>query len=145
MRSPWSQAVAGRGPEESTLAGYVDPTEQLVLELFVRDIARSTAFYVELGFVPVADRGAFVVLAWEGHYLFLDERRDLPPPPAHPQANVRVMVPDVDRAWARAMAMAAPVFAPIADQPYGLRDFTILDPDGFGVRFGTRLANGHPE
>ena len=22
---------------------------------------------------------------------------------------------------------------------YGLRDFTIADPDGFGVRFGTRI------
>jgi hypothetical protein len=31
------------------------------------------------------------------------------------------------------------VLAPIADREYGLRDFTIADPDGFGVRFGTRI------
>jgi hypothetical protein len=31
------------------------------------------------------------------------------------------------------------VLAPIADRDYGLRDFTIADPDGFGVRFGTRI------
>ena len=36
--------------------------------------------------------------------------------------------------------MGAPVLAPIADREYGLRDFTILDPDGFGVRFGARLG-----
>ena len=63
---------------------YVDPTEQLVVEIFVRDIRRSRAFYERLGFVTLADRGSFVVLAWEDHRLFFDERPDLPPPPEHP-------------------------------------------------------------
>jgi hypothetical protein len=31
------------------------------------------------------------------------------------------------------------VLAPIANRDYGLRDFTILDLDGFGVRFASRL------
>ena len=120
---------------------YVHPTEQLVVEIFVRDVARSKAFYRDLGFEVLSDRGSFVVLGWEGHRLFLDERRDLPPSPAQPRANVRVMVADVDRYWERARAMGAPVLAPIADREYGLRDFTILDPDGFGVRFGTPLGD----
>ena len=118
---------------------YVDPTEQLVVEVFVRDIERSKVFYRQLGFQVLEDRGTFVLLAWEGHRLFLDERRDLPLPRAHPRASVRVMVPDVDRHWARARAMGARVLEPIGDRDYGLRDFTILDPDGFGVRFATRL------
>jgi len=122
------------------MAGYVEPTEQLVIEIFVRDIGRATDFYRHLGFALLADRGDFVELTWESHRLFLDERPNLPPPPAHPQANVRVMVPDVDAAWEKAVAMGAPVLAPIADREYGLRDFTILDPDGFGVRFGARLG-----
>jgi catechol 2,3-dioxygenase-like lactoylglutathione lyase family enzyme len=122
------------------MAGYVDPTEQLVVELFVRDAARAKAFYERLGFTVLEDRGDFVELTWEGHRLFLDERPDLPPPPAHPRANVRVMVPDVDRYWVLAQELSARVLAPIADRDYGLRDFTIVDPDGFGVRFGTRLG-----
>jgi catechol 2,3-dioxygenase-like lactoylglutathione lyase family enzyme len=122
------------------MAGYVDPTEQLVVELFVRDAARAKAFYERLGFTVLEDRGDFVELTWEGHRLFLDERPDLPPPPEHPRANVRVMVPDVDRYWALAQELGARVLAPIADRDYGLRDFTIVDPDGFGVRFGTRLG-----
>ena len=122
---------------------YVPPIEQLVVEIFVRDIARSKAFYQALGFAVLHDRGSFVTLTWEGHRLFLDQRADLPPAPTHPQANMRVMVPDVDECWARAQTLAAPILAPIADRDYGLRDFTILDPDGFGVRFGTRLAPGH--
>jgi catechol 2,3-dioxygenase-like lactoylglutathione lyase family enzyme len=125
------------------MTAYVDPTAQLVVEIFVRDMARSRAFYAALGFAVVADRGTFVELAWEGCLLYLDERADLPPPPSHSQANVRVMVPDVDRYWDTAQALGARVLAPIADRDYGLRDFTVLDPDGFGVRFGTRIAQGN--
>lgn len=121
------------------MARYVDPTEQLVPEILVRDIRRAVAFYQALGFEVIGDRGDFVALAWEGHRLFLDERPDLPPPPDVPMANVRVMVPDVDRCWRLAGELGARVIAPIADRAYGLRDFTVADPDGFGVRFATRL------
>lgn len=120
---------------------YVDPTEQLVTEIFVRDIAKSTAFYRRLGFELVRDDGDFVELAWEGHRLFLDERAELGPVPDTAQANVRVMVPDVDRYWELAQRMGASVLAPIADKSYGLRDFAIADPDGFAVRFATRLED----
>lgn len=123
---------------------YVDAAQQLVVEIFVRDIAVSRAFYERLGFTTIEDKGSFVSLTWEGHRLFLDQRDDLPPPAAHPRANVRVMVADVDRVWQAAQAMGATVFAPIRDQEYGLRDFTILDPDGFGVRFGTFRAQRPP-
>ena len=121
---------------------YVDPTEQLVTEIFVRDIAKSTAFYRRLGFELVRDDGDFVELAWEGHGLFLDERGEAMGPVADTvQANVRVMVPDVDRYWELAAEMGARVLAPIADKSYGLRDFAIADPDGFAVRFATRLED----
>jgi hypothetical protein len=41
--------------------------------------------------------------------------------------------------------MSATVLASIADREYGLRDFTILDPDGFlGIRFGSRLQSSDP-
>ena len=104
------------------MSPYVDPTEQLVAEIFVRDIRRSRAFDERLGFDVLADRGSFVELAWEGHQLFLDERPDLPPPPAYPRANVRVMVADVDAFWRRARDAGAPVLAPIGDRFYGLRE-----------------------
>lgn len=122
---------------------YVPANAQLIVEIFVRDIARAREFYQQLGFVLRVDKGSFVELGWEGNTLYLDERPDLPPAPRHPQANVRIMVPDVDCYWERALALGALILAPIADRPYGLRDFTILDPDGFGLRFGTRLERGH--
>ena len=120
---------------------YVDPTDQLVTEIFVRDIRQSKEFYRRLGFELVRDDGDFVELTWEGHLLFLDERPDMGPVPDVPQANVRVMVPDVDRYWDLAAEMGARVLAPIADKYYGLRDFAIADPDGFAVRFATRLED----
>lgn len=124
------------------MTNYVPSTDQLAVEIFVRDIAVSTAFYTSFGFEVVGDKGSFVAMTWEGHKIFLDERPDLPPAAGVTQANVRVMVPDVDEYWRRAQDMGARVIAPIADRYYGLRDFTIADPDGFGVRFGTRLAQG---
>lgn len=118
---------------------YVDPTCQLVAEIFVRNMERSTAFYQVLGFTTLADRGSFVVLTWEDHHLYLDERPDQGPVPATPQVNLRIMVPDVDRYWQLVNECEIPVYSPIADREYGLRDFTILDPDGIGLRFATRL------
>jgi catechol 2,3-dioxygenase-like lactoylglutathione lyase family enzyme len=122
------------------MSHYADPTNQLVAEIFVRDIRRSLDFYQALGFQRKAQRAGFAVLAWDECELFLHELPDLPEPPDHPRVNVRVMVPDVDRYWELAHQIGAVVLEPIADRHYGLRDFTILDPDGFGVRFGSWLS-----
>ncbi len=51
------------------------------------------------------------------------------------------MVPNVDDCWQLANDIAARVIIPIADRYYGLRDFTIADPDGFGVRFARALPS----
>ncbi len=117
------------------------PFSQLVVEVFVRDLEHSLQFYESLGFRRVEMHARFASLAFEHHLLFLDERPGLgETPPGGPRANVRIMIPDVDAAWARAQALGAPVAQPLADRSYGLRDFTIVDPDGFGVRFATRLT-----
>jgi len=131
------------------MSRYVAPTEQLVTEILVADIERSVRFYVELGFTLLRDGGDFVELTWEEHRLFLAELsafRDAagaePPPRAKfPRANVRVMVPDVDACWAKAQELGVEVVLPIADRYYGLRDFTIADPDGFGIRFASALKS----
>ena len=123
------------------MAGYVDSTEQLVTEGFVHDITRSVDFYSRLGFELTEDKGDFVALSWEGHQLFLDQRSEGSEDPEFTQANIRVMVPDVDRYWDMAREIGARVLNPIANRGYGLRDFTIADPDGFGLRFATRLSD----
>lgn len=131
---------------------YVDSTEQLVTEIVVRDIRRSTAFYCRLGFALLRDGGDFVELTWEDHRLFLAEASafegvdpgEPSKPLRFPPANIRVMVPRVDELWRLALESGAPVVVPIGDRYYGLRDFTIADPDGFGVRFATVLTAPPP-
>ena len=118
---------------------YVDPTEQLVTEIVVGDIRRSAAFYLRLGFSLLRDGGDFVELTWEDHRLFLAELSafhgvnhvELPAPPQFPPANIRVMVPRVDDYWQLARELGARIIVPIGDRYYGLRDFTIADPDGY--------------
>jgi uncharacterized glyoxalase superfamily protein PhnB len=61
----------------------------------------------------------------------------LPDPPKFPLANIRIMVPNVDHYCKLAKEIEAQIVIPIADRYYGLRDFIISDPDGFGVRFAT--------
>jgi len=129
------------------MSGYVDPTEQLVTEVVVKEIGRSVDFYRRLGFELLRDGGDFVELTWEQHRLFLAELSafrdahavELPARPTFPIANVRVMVANVDEYWKLAKEMGAQIVIPIADRYYGLRDFTITDPDGFGVRFASLL------
>ncbi|MDQ3909704.1 MAG: VOC family protein [Thermoproteota archaeon] len=126
---------------------YVDSTEQLVTEIIVRDIRRSTRFYRQLGFRVLHDAGDFVELTWEDHQLYITELSayreinreeiELLDPPKFPIANIRIMVPNVDHYWKQAEEIGAQVVIPIADRYYGLRDFIISDPDGFGIRFAT--------
>jgi catechol 2,3-dioxygenase-like lactoylglutathione lyase family enzyme len=134
----------------SATSRYVDSTEQLVTEIVVRDMKRSVAFYRSLGFELLRDGGDFVELTWEDHRLYLAEisafpeiqRAELARPARFPPANVRVMVPNVDDCWKVATDVGARVIIPIGDRYYGLRDFTIADPDGFGVRFASLLDGG---
>jgi catechol 2,3-dioxygenase-like lactoylglutathione lyase family enzyme len=115
--------------------------EQLILEVYVRDIAASTRFYQQLGFVVHRDAGTFVELRWDRALLYLEQVAEALEPPAPMVGNVRMLVPDVDRYWALAQQLGARVIRPIADRDYGLRDFTIAGPDGVGLRFASRLPD----
>jgi uncharacterized glyoxalase superfamily protein PhnB len=51
------------------------------------------------------------------------------------------MVPNVDDRWRVANEIGAQIVVPVGDRYYGLRDFTLADPDGFGVRFASMLPS----
>jgi catechol 2,3-dioxygenase-like lactoylglutathione lyase family enzyme len=129
------------------MSKYVPAIEQLVTEIVVRDIKRSTDFYRRLGFELLRDAGDFVELTWDDHRLYLAElsafpaigATELPAPAKFPLANIRVMVPDVDGRWRVANEIGARIVVPIGDRYYGLRDFTLADLDGFGFRFASSI------
>ncbi|HKS40515.1 MAG TPA: VOC family protein [Blastocatellia bacterium] len=121
---------------------YAPPNEQLIVELYTGDIKTSCAFYRAFGFEIVREESNFIVLRWEDSMLFLEEVKNCPPS-EHQVGNIRVMVANVDHYWELATKLGARVIRPIADRYYGLRDFTIVGPDGIGLRFGTRLPDSH--
>jgi catechol 2,3-dioxygenase-like lactoylglutathione lyase family enzyme len=118
---------------------YVDPAEQLAVELYVQDIGASAEFYEGLGFRLVRREGKFAELGWEKSRLFLEEVKGQPDPPDTPVANIRILVRDVDSYWDKCRELGLLVIRAIEDRPYGLRDFTVLSPDGIGLRFATKL------
>jgi catechol 2,3-dioxygenase-like lactoylglutathione lyase family enzyme len=114
---------------------------QLVAEFEVRDLDRCVAFYEALGFAVARRTPGFAALRVGGAYLFLDRRADLAATVEPRRVNVRVVVDDLQAAWAKARAAGAEVVRPPADLGYGLEDFVVRDPEGFGVRFA-RIAEG---
>ena len=117
----------------------VEAGEQLVVEIFVRDLAASAAFYRDLGFAEMRRTPTFAVMRFDESLLFLAQRNPLGDVPKQPAVSVRVIVPNVNERWAKAQTAGLSVIEPLADRDYGLRDFTLADPDGIGVRFGAFL------
>ena len=51
--------------------------------------------------------------------------------------SVYIVVPDADRAYARAVAAAAQIVRPLQDTSYGSREFAVKDPEGHSWSVGT--------
>lgn len=50
------------------------------------------------------------------------------------------VVPNVDDIYAGMLSSGAVIEHPLVDNPYGMRDFSIVDPDGNRYTFGTDIA-----
>ena len=105
----------------------------------MRNLKQSIPFYVELGFTICREEPGFVELGWNDSRLYLEQIPAQPDPPKTLVANIRILVPDVDRFWSKCGEMNLTVVKEIADRDYGLRDFTVVSPDGIGLRFASRL------
>ena len=121
----------------SAIGSAEELSAQLVTELPVRSLAESLSFYRAAGFRLSRATASFGVLCWGDRYLFLTERDGVDVGP-HP-ANIRLIVTDIDALFARAGVQGWRVLHPLADRGYGLRDFTVVDPDGYELRFATPI------
>lgn len=116
------------------------PTEnesQGVVEIVGPDLDALLGFYLAIGFELERRSGDFAVVHWQGARLFLA---------GNPHATItecwrslRIMVTDVDALWRKANQLQLCIGTTIDDRPYGLRDFVIVDPAGFGLRFAQVL------
>ncbi|WP_293399783.1 VOC family protein [Phenylobacterium sp.] len=137
----------GDGPELD--AETTQPA--LRAELFVGDVGRSVAFYRDvLGFDVLREApGGYVSIGRRGAVLGLSAASQLPADhPVRPEPGHRVglgvelviEVEDVAASHARAVASRQPGISGLVEQPWGLTDFRVLDPDGFYVRVTGRSA-----
>jgi len=111
---------------------------QGVVEIAVPDLAAALAFYCLLGFGIERQTPTFAALRWADMYLFLAQDADAAITPR--SVNLRLVVPDVDVIWELVQKLRIPILSPIGSRPYGLRDFTIIDPVGFELRFAQVTA-----
>jgi catechol 2,3-dioxygenase-like lactoylglutathione lyase family enzyme len=124
---------------------------RLRLELFVADLERSIAWYVEvLGFGLVRADLGYASVQRGDVVLGLGPTAKLPADgggPGHTQAKVArgrgagveivLEVDDptaVEAAAARVTEKGWPLVEPVTARPWGLRDFRVVDPDGYYVR-----------
>ncbi|MGE0715168.1 MAG: bleomycin resistance protein [Alphaproteobacteria bacterium] len=131
----------------------------LVPELYCRDIDRSLAFYT--GVVGFAVRYArpeqrFAYLERDGAELMLEQtveadRTWLAGPLEYPYGrgiNLQIAAADVDALHTAALAAGARILVPLEERWYragarevGQRQFVVLDPDGYLLRFQQGLGS----
>ena len=111
--------------------------------LAVHDVRRSAAFYVgALGFAVVAEPPGWIFVRKDGCMIMLGEcPDDLPAGElgCHSYfAYLRVDDADAYRARVEGSGLAQRV-GPIADQPWGMREFALTTPDGHRIMIGQLL------
>ena len=130
----------------------------VIPELDVADLDRSLTFYVEgLGFQVHFARPEerFAYLTRGAVHLMLEQadgpgRRFRIAPLEHPYGrgiNLQIEVPDDDALHARAASYGANVYLPLEerwyrhdDQEAGSRQYVVIDPDGYLLRFFSPLG-----
>jgi catechol 2,3-dioxygenase-like lactoylglutathione lyase family enzyme len=130
----------------------------IVPELDVADLSRSVSFYVDvLGFRVRIERPEerFAYLTRGPVHLMLEQadgpgRRFRTAPLEYPFGrgmNLQIEVPDVDQLHTRAVRAGAAIHIPLEKRWYrrggeetGLRQFVVVDPDGYLLRFFTSLG-----
>jgi catechol 2,3-dioxygenase-like lactoylglutathione lyase family enzyme len=139
----------------------------VVPELIVSDFVQSLKFYMEvLGFKQFYDRPeeAFAYLDRDGAQIMIvqhdaeDERSWIAAELAQPYGrgmNLEIEVEDVDALHASCVRHGARIFLALEEKWYrrdalllGMRQFIVLDPDGYLLRLsqslGTRSVTGEP-
>lgn len=125
------------------MAGEQLPVQRVMPTLRITSYARSKTFYVDgLGFQIdwehrlKPDFPVFIQVSRDGLSFFLTEHKgDCPV-----GGLIHLYVPDVDAWYAEFQHRGAPVEEPPNETLQGLRDMTIIDPDGNKLRICTRLT-----
>jgi lactoylglutathione lyase len=123
----------------------------LRLELFVKDMGESISFYrTVLGFEVVREeRGDYASLRLGDIMLGIGPIAKLPETGGYFTQSIAsqrrglgveivMEVDDLSTAHRRVLDSGHPVFEPPQQRPWGMRDFRIVDPDGYYLRVTSR-------
>jgi catechol 2,3-dioxygenase-like lactoylglutathione lyase family enzyme len=95
------------------------------------DLDRTAAFYATLGFTEAERHDGYLLLHNDGVELHFAHHDTVTP------ATCFVHVTDATKLWKQLRHLNVEGVGHIADQDYGLREFTLTDPDGNQVRLGS--------
>ncbi len=108
----------------------------------VSDLHDSLRFYTErLGFeldFTFGEPECYAGLSWGTAYLHLSSFYPYKNNTGH--GNLYLTFEEVDSIYQRLVRAEVPFYSHIADREYGMRDFSIMDPDGNQIGFGASTA-----
>lgn len=107
--------------------------------LAVHDVQASARFYAEaLGFEVVARPPGWIFLRRDNCTIMLGECPDDAHPGTLGSHNyfAYLRVDDADAFLSRAVALGVEIVKPIADEPWGMREFGLRTPDGHRIMIG---------
>jgi len=109
-----------------------DPVRMAIPILPSADLDRTAAYYQAIGLrVALRDDGYLVLNAGPAE-LHFTAGEDMTAP-----AQAFVHVVDAARLWKQLKSAAVAGIGPVEDQPHGLREFVVTDPDGNRIRVGS--------
>ncbi|MGQ0616090.1 MAG: bleomycin resistance protein [Acidimicrobiia bacterium] len=116
-----------------TNAGIVDSTPILP----VIDMAASVAFYRGAGFDvrEYEEGGGYAFVTYNGESVFDLDQAEVVLTPGTNGAGCYLIVPDVDVWHHRLQERGHPVTL-LEDRPWGMREFSLTDPNGNHIRIG---------
>jgi catechol 2,3-dioxygenase-like lactoylglutathione lyase family enzyme len=97
------------------------------------DLDRTQGYYASLGFRLVERHEHYLVMHSGGTELHFSSRPDTP------AVVVFLQVVDAGAVWKRLRSDGVDGLGPVRDQPWGLREFVVTDPDGNRIRIGSGI------
>ena len=118
--------------------------------LYVRDMARTLAFYTEkLGFrdpwtwgEPVTDGGCTNGVI---SLIFAQDPAQAERVNGEQHAEIILFVRSVDAVYQACIEREVPVLGPPRDEAWGVREFTAVDPDGYYLRISRGQGHDHDD
>ena len=113
---------------------------QVIPVMHIADVETAIVYYTTvLGFTEDFRWKDYAGVCWDGlAHLHLNGFANGPERNGKGQAYF--IVDNVDEVYAGMLSRGAVIDHPLVDNPYGMRDFSVVDPDGNRYTFGTDIA-----